>query len=296
MNILITGGTGFIGTHLVKELCNHHQLHVLVPPDLDFIIPENVKVIEFSDDIPLLHAYLIENKIEGIVHLATLFIAQHQGEQIKNMVLSNIYLGTAILEAVRATSVQWFLNTGTIWQNYKSDSVDYCPVNLYAATKQAFIDMAAFYIETSDLKFATLKLSDTFGGGDTRRKLFTVLKEAAISGEELRMSPGEQYLDILYISDIISGFVHLIHLLHDNKLKENDYVLTAHKRYTLKEVIAIFEKVSGKKLNVVWGGREYRKREVMQPWKKGKVLPGWNAQLSLEQGITLYLNENENAY
>jgi len=100
----------------------------------------------------------------------------------------------------------------------------------------------------------------------------------------------------LYISDIISGFVHLIHLLHDNKLKENDYVLTAHKRYTLKEVIAIFEKVSGKKLNVVWGGREYRKREVMQPWKKGKVLPGWNAQLSLEQGITLYLNENENAY
>lgn len=296
MNILITGGTGFIGTHLVRALCNHHQLHVLVPPDLDFVIPENVKVIEFSDDIPALHSYLIENKIEGIVHLATLFIAQHRSEQIKDMVLSNIYLGTAILEAVQASSVQWFLNTGTIWQNYKSDSLDYCPVNLYAATKQAFIDMAAFYIETSDLKFVTLKLSDTFGGGDTRRKLFTILKEAAISGEELRMSPGEQCLDILYISDIISGFIHLIHLLHDNKIRENDYVLAAQKRYTLKEVIGIFEKVSGKKLTVVWRGREYRKREVMQPWQKGKVLPGWNAQLSLEQGIALYLNENGDAY
>lgn len=296
MNILITGGTGFIGTHLVKALCNHHQLHVLVPPNLDFVIPDSVKVIEFSDNIPTLHYYLIENNIEGIVHLATLFIAQHHSEQIKEMILSNVYLGTAILEAVQGTSVQWFLNTGTIWQNYKNDSLEYNPVNLYAATKEAFIDMAAFYIETSNLKFVTLKLSDTFGAGDTRRKLFTVLKEAAISGEELRMSPGEQYLDILYISDIISGFLHLIHLLHDNKLKEKDYVLAAQKRYTLKEVIAIFEKVSGKRLNVVWGGREYRKREVMQPWQKGKVLPGWKAQLSLEQGIALYLNENGNAY
>jgi len=34
----------------------------------------------------------------------------------------------------------------------------------------------------------------------------------------------------------------------------------------------------------------------MQPWQKGKVLPGWNAQLSLEQGIALYLNENGDAY
>lgn len=292
MRLLITGGTGFIGTHLVNLLYKEHDVHVLVPPDLEFSVPENVRTIEFSDNIPALHAYLIKNKIEGILHLATLFIAQHQSERIKDMILSNVYLGTVILDAVVGTEVKWFLNTGTIWQNYKSDSKEYCPVNLYAATKQAFVDIAAFYAETTDLQFVTLKLSDTFGNGDTRRKLFTVLKEAALSGEQLLMSPGEQYLDILHIHDIISGFNHLMHLLHENKVKEAEYVLAAKQRYTLKEVVEIFEKVSGKKLNIVWEGRPYRKREVMQPWNKGVVLPNWKAKLSLEEGIALYLNEN----
>ena len=158
MNILITGGTGFIGTHLVKALYKEHKVHILVPCGLKFTVPKHVKVFEFSENISELHAYLKAHQIEGIVHLATLYIAQHQAEQIKDILLSNVFLGTAVLEAVRDTNVTWFINTGTYWQNFKSDSKEYCPANLYAASKQAFIDMATYYVETSDLKFVTLKL------------------------------------------------------------------------------------------------------------------------------------------
>ncbi|MDD2199725.1 MAG: NAD(P)-dependent oxidoreductase, partial [Bacteroidales bacterium] len=282
MNILITGGTGFIGTHLIKALSNHYKIHVLVPPDLDFTVPEYVSVFEFSENIRELHQYINENQIEGIIHLATLYVAQHQAEQIKDIILSNVYLGTAILESIKNTQVKWFINTGTYWQNFKSDSKEYCPANLYAASKQAFIDMAAFYTETSSLRFVTLKLSDTFGKGDTRRKLFNIFKEAADTKEPLLMSKGEQYLDILYIDDIISGFTHLINLLEQDKELLNEYVLVAQQRYNLKEIAGIFEKVSGKKLQIVWGGRPYREREIMCPWQKGTPLPGWKAKLSLE--------------
>lgn len=293
MKLLITGATGFIGTHLVEKLYKEHDVHILIPPSLTYSLPGNVEAFEFSDNISALHRYLQENNIEGIVHLASLFIAQHQPEQIKDMILSNVYLGTAVLEAMEKTEVKWVLNTGTYWQNYKHDKKEYCPVNLYAASKQAFIDMAAYYVETSDVKFVTLKLSDTFGRGDTRRKILAVFKEIAASGEELCMSTGEQYIDILHIDDVISGFVHLMHLLHTNTTLNPEYVLAAKQRYTLKQIAAIYEKVSRKKLNIVWGGRAYRKREVMIPWTKGTVLPGWEPAFTLEQGITEFINEKQ---
>ena len=294
MNILITGATGFIGTRLLKALVEHHNIHILMPPNLVFDTSEKVNVIEFSDNINELHYFLNKHHIEGIVHLATLYGAQHQPEQIKDIILSNVYLGTAILEAVKNTEVKWFLNTGTYWQNFKSDSMEYCPANLYAASKQAFIDMASFYIETSTLQFVTLKLCDTFGPNDTRRKIISLFKEASESKNPIPMSEGEQYLDILYIDDVISGFIHLIHLLHKGKELEKEYVLFAQQRYRLREMATIFEQVCEKKLNILWGGRPYREREIMIPWRKGTPLPGWEAQLSLEEGIRKFLNHTNN--
>ena len=292
MNVLITGASGFIGYHLVDALCNRDEVHVLLRPASKYVPSARVKVFVFEDNRDELGDYLRKHKIEGIVHLASLFVAQHQSSQIKDMVLSNIYLGTVLLEAASTAGVQWFLNTGTYWQHYVNDSKDYCPVNLYAASKQAFVDMAAYYTETSGLRFVSLKIADTFGIGDTRRKLFTILKEIAVSGEKLAMSPGDQLLDILYIDDVVAGFMHLMQLLHKKQIIENEYILAAKQRYTLKEIAALYEKVSGKKLAISWGGKPYRKREVMCPWIQGTPLPGWEAKLSLEEGIKKIINEN----
>ena len=43
-------------------------------------------------------------------------------------------------------------------------------------------------------------------------------------------------------------------------------------------------------MNVIWGGRNYRKREVMLPWNKGEKLPKWNAKISLEEGLKKLYN------
>ena len=51
---------------------------------------------------------------------------------------------------------------------------------------------------------------------------------------------------------------------------------------------ALFIKVSDRKLNIEWGGLPYRKREVMIPWK-GEVVPGWEAKISVEEGIQRFL-------
>ncbi|GHT20185.1 paratose synthase [Bacteroidia bacterium] len=285
MKILITGVTGFIGSHLFEALKANNEIHILLRPSSNAAQSISQHIFYFDGDIAALHSYLNEHNIEGIAHLASLFLSSHKDVDVRNLIESNIFLGTALLEASENTSVKWFLNTGTFWQHYLPDTRDEHPVNLYAATKQAFIALAKYYTETSDIKFVTLKIGDTFGPNDTRPKLFNLWNKIAQSGETLAMSPGEQSIDILYIDDVVSGFVRLISLLNSDAKLEADYALFAQKRYKLKDMAALYENVTKKKLNIQWGGRPYREREVMEPWRAGHQLPGWEAKVALEEGI-----------
>lgn len=278
MNILLTGATGFVGKNLLPALLCDNEVHILVRPESNWKNLGVEHVVEFFDDIPLLAEYLKQNEIEGIIHLASLYIAEHQSEQVKDLVSSNVYLGTALLEACKLSGVKWFLNTGTIWQNYNAPDYSdaYNPVNLYAASKQAFITMAKYYTETSDIRFCTLKLCDTFGANDTRKKIFALFDRIAASGETLDMSAGEQYLDILNIEDVVSGFCHLVHLLHNGINLRNEYVLSSGQQIKLRDLADVYSYNHNVKLNINWGGRSYRQREVMNPYK-GNILEGWNA-------------------
>lgn len=286
MNIIVTGATGFIGQNLIRSLKQMHSVHAIIRPTTDRTKVGTDNIFVFNDNIEVLSQYIIDNRIEGVIHLASLYISEHKSGQIKDLILSNVYFGTALLEACAKANVKWFINTGTIWQNYKAAPgvKEYSPVNLYAATKQSFIDIAKFYTETTDMKFCTLKLCDTYGPGDTRRKIFNLFKQIAETGETLDMSPGEQKLDIIYIDDIVRGFSQLVEMLHSEHNIIDEYVLTSGKQYSLKELADIFSEVSGKKLNINWGGREYREREVMNPWQ-GVKLVGWESSVTLNEGL-----------
>lgn len=276
MNILVTGGTGFIGKHLCEELKKKHGVFFLVRPhsSQDKLGANNEFFVFGDNNILELHKYIQDNNIEGIIHLASLYIQRHNAEDIPNLIQSNLYLGTAVLEAAVNTSVKWFINTGTIWQNYNSpDGEDqYCPVNLYAATKQAFIDVAKFYSETTNIRICTLKLCDTYGPDDTRRKIYSLLEEYAKSGEVLRMSLGEQKLDILHVDDVVNGFIRLMNLLNSKVDLLSEYVLTSGRQVSLRELVSEYESIHAVKLNIEWGALPYREREVMQPYK-GNILP-----------------------
>lgn len=290
MNILITGATGFIGRNLIHALSHENEIHVVVRPSTVSDSIDSQRIFVFKDNIDELKDYLVEKQIEGIIHLASLYITKHQNEQIKDLILSNVYFGTSVLEAAKQANVRWFINTGSYWQNYTPDSKEYRPVNLYAATKQAFIDIAKFYIDTSSIRFVTLKICDTYGPNDTRKKIMSLFKQHVDSGEQLKMSPGEQKINLLYIDDVIRGFIALTNLIRSNVELSDEYVLSAENTYSLRELASIFEQVSQKKLNIVWGGLPYREREIMRPWQMGKIIPGWEQTIDIYQGIKLFLS------
>lgn len=287
MRILLTGATGFVGKHLYARMAGEHELHLLVRPSTDYSALSPRNVFCFDGEVERLAAYMREHQVEGTIHLASLYLASHRPDQLTDLVNANILLGTSLLEAAKLAQVKWFLNTGTIWQNYQSPerSDEYHPVNLYAASKQAFITMARYYQETSPIRFSTLKLCDTYGPGDTRRKILALFHQIAQTGETLAMSPGEQRMDLLHIDDVVAGFQVLANRLADPSAPLlPEYVLSSGHPRSLRELASMFEQVNGVRLPIEWGGRPYREREVMEPYR-GNILPGWSPKVSLETGM-----------
>mgnify|MGYP001617325443 FL=1 len=288
MTIAITGSTGFIGMHLLAHLQREgYSFVAIVRPKTDvFVLTEKgVSVFVDHGSIEALKTFFLENRVKGVIHLATLFLKTHQPDQVHDLIECNIEFGTRVLQAASQAKVNWFINTGTFWQHYQNR--EYSPVNLYAATKQAFEDIAQYYAETQLIIVVTLKINDTYGPKDTRPKIINIWKQLTDSNENLQMSGGEQLLDMVYIDDVTDAFVHLLKLLNENATIYNGkcYVLSSGVSISLKQLAGVFEKEIGKPLHIQWGAKPYQSREVMIPWQKGIPLPGWEPKQSIEAGI-----------
>ncbi len=294
---LITGATGFVGSHLAKRLVRDGwELHVIVRSrsNLDILseVKEKVNIHLYDETMEVILRILAEAKPTIVFHLASLFIAEHKSHDVDALIKSNILFGTQLVEAMVKNDVYKLINTTTFWQNYNNEH--YNPVNLYAATKQAFEDILKYYVESTPLKVINLKLFDTYGPNDPRPKLFKLIEEAVREQKSLAMSPGEQLIDLVYIDDVVDAFIVAMEMLLSGKVTKSDhYMVSSGNPIKLKDLLRIYENIIGKKLNIEWGGLPYRKREVMVPYNKGKILFGWRPKVDIEKGIRKMLNVEE---
>jgi nucleoside-diphosphate-sugar epimerase len=295
MKILVTGASGFIGQNLVKVLqAKKYEIHCIVRTHSDLSgIDSKVKIFKYDENIDSLIKYFTQENFDGVIHLASLFLASHTKDDISKLLSSNIKFGTELLESCKVNGTKWFINTGTFWQNYENES--YNPMNLYAATKEAFESIAKYYTQTSDVIFTTIKLNDTFGPNDTRNKVFNLWNKIAKTGETLEMSAGEQIIDISYIDDVVLAYEVLIaHLTSAQKeaFKNKTFAVKSKERMSLKELSKVYEEATNTRLNIEWGARPYREREVMNPWENGEVVPNWKPKYTLKEAILKTIGEN----
>ena len=288
---LITGATGFIGSHLASHLRGAGwEVHGVVRGGARGEGLTGATVHAHDGSTARMVEIVGAARPDVVFHLASAFVAEHRSEDVVNMVESNLLFGTQLAEAMRVHGRTLMVNTGTAWQHYEGEP--YNPVCLYAATKQAYLDVLRFFAEAAGLRVITLEIFDSYGPRDPRPKLMRVLKRAAQGGSRLSLTEGSQRFDLVHVRDIVRAYELAAERLSAGEVHGSEsYALTSQRSTSMRELVDLFGRVAGKPLAADWGARAYRAREVMDPWAGGAALPGWRPEIGLQEGIRELLAE-----
>ena len=275
---LVTGATGFVGSALVRRLvADGWSVDALVrSPDAS--LPAGVAPQLIPDGADDLVALVVDLAPSHCFHLATAFRGVHTPADIAPMIEANLGFGTRLAEAASRVPGIRFVNTGTVWQHY--DAAPYSPVSLYAATKQAFTDVLVFYADVEGLAVHTLELMDTYGPNDPRAKLIPFLLRAGADGTKVDMTEGTQLIDLVHVDDAVGAL-----LATAAAPPGHTYGARGDGAITLRELVERFQAATGLALDVRWGARPARPREMLRPWMTADPPPGWSPSVRLDDGL-----------
>lgn len=277
----VTGASGFLGRHLVSTLIS--KGHVVVTP----LRPES------SNKTPLGAQFVncreIKDMTEAmrysdcVFHLATFFKGNHDSTDVRSMVESNVGFTAEVLEACFRAEVKNFVYTESIAQHLGGH--EYSPTSLYAATKQAGTDLIR-YFTTLGIGAICLTIPDTMGPKDSRGKLLELLVKTSAEQSTLQMSPGEQLVDYLYVSDVISGLLRSAEILNEGIEKNLEFFrLSSQNLVTLKTFVSEVSRHLTDPPKIIWGAKEYRSGEIFEDISWPPHLQGWHPEVNLSDGI-----------
>ena len=259
---LLTGVTGFLGGYTARCLiADGWQVAAVVRTSSRIdLLPAAVReqIVFYDAEHMDLREIVREAAPDVVFHLAAYYTTIHSYDEIDDLIASNVTFGAKLLDAMDRNNVRRLVYARSSWQHYRGD--DYEPANLYAALKEAFDAIVRFYEAANGLQRIGLTLFDTYGEDDRR----------------LALSPGEQQVDFVHAEDAARAFVRAGSYLAEGRTDLcGDYVVSSGTAVTLRELIRRYECLLGEQMPVDWGARPYRVREVMIPWRGGRILPGW---------------------
>lgn len=279
-NALVTGAGGFVGSRVVQRLeAAGWSVATLGQADS----PGRYS-FRFDGTMASVETAIGTCRPEIVFHIASMVLVDHRPADVAPLIDSNIRFPAMLIEAMSGSRCRHMVNIGSYWQHHKA-TAGYEPTNLYAATKQAFESLAEYYCTARGMSVTTLKLTDTYGPSDTRKKLLPLMIRSLLDGAELGLSPGEQKIDLVHVDDVAEAILTAGAQLRAGELAGcSDYLIRSGLRMSIRELVAMLEALSGLKLRAIWGARAYREREVMDVWE-GPTLPGWRPRIGLEDGL-----------
>ena len=292
--VLVSGASGFIGSHLIERLKQEgYDVSIVVRPTTDIsVVKESVPLqnIVVLDDREELYRKIKVIEPFIYINLMGMFCTRHNCENITQLVDANIKDSLLVLDAVNEAGCKRVINTASYWQNRQNK--DYSPINLYAAMKQAFETLLAHYIENENMSVITLTIFDTYGAGDRRKKILNIVYQIQ-DGETLDLTNGEQKMYLCHIEDIVSGYLtalEKVKALEGGKALK--YALRGNgEPIALKEFLMTAVHVWRKDVRLNFGAIKRNKAEIDDPNGYGVVLPGWEAKVGLEDGLKKYEKE-----
>jgi nucleoside-diphosphate-sugar epimerase len=242
---LITGATGFLGSHLVKRLVQEGWTVSTLQRAETAGSEASARLAAMGVDVQVFHSGAeVQERVRAasadvVFHLATHYLKDHAPEDVVPLLEANVAFGTNLLEALRGTEVPIVSALSYFQFRHGAPS----PVSLYSATKQAFFDVSEYYRIIAELRIVQVVLYDTYGPGDTRDKLVPHLVSSLREGREMRLGPSAQHINLLYVDDVIEGF-----LAAAADVSEPVVMLRASAAVSVGQLVADLVAVSGRKV------------------------------------------------
>jgi nucleoside-diphosphate-sugar epimerase len=234
--VLVTGGTGFTGSHLVRSLtADGHEVRVLTraPERGRKILPAEVELVQGDIADPAAVARAVDGR-EVVFHLATTFREANLSEARHREVHVN---GTRfLLEAARRAGVRRFVHCSTVGvfshirQAPADESQPYNPSDVYQLTKCEGERLAMAFQRRHGFPLAVARPTAIYGPGDTRLlKLFRL----AVRRPSIVLGNGKNYYHLVHVEDLVRG---LRLLATEPRAVGEDFILGGEGYSTLDEI------------------------------------------------------------
>ena len=292
MKVLVTGGSGFIGSHVVDKL-KDKGVDVRV---YDMVIPT------FRDDIEYYQGSLLDRSTLGMA-MEGIDIVFHLGAiaDVKEVYEDPIYSesintrGTInVLEASKNGGVLKLVYGSTTWVYSDTDKefVDestplHAPSHLYTATKIASEYYCQTYFKLYGLKTTILRYGIPYGPRARDRTVIPVFVRKALNNEPLTIAgDGSQFRNFVYVEDLAEGNVLGACKIADNKI----YNLEGDVKISIKDIAETIKKILGDvKIEYIEGRPgDFSGKESSN--KKAEEELGWKPKMCFEDGVKKYID------
>jgi CDP-paratose synthetase len=294
MRILLTGGTGFLGSALVKHFCSlGHQvfLHLRPRPDrpsealFPFLVhPNNIQT---HTDFHALKNWVQEIAPQVFIHAACAY-GRHD-ESLHELANTNILYGLKCIDALLQTrSTCRVLNIDTALPRH---------VNAYSQTKAAFRDLAevAFSSTDNQMQWVNVRMQNFYGPND-HGGLFTnqVLQAFKQGHERLELTAGTQQRDFLYIDDAVAALYTLALHPEASDIPASLDIGTGDP-VSIRDFASLAKQLALAQTELVFGALPSRAHEpaILSADTGPMDSLGWHAQVGLQQGILQTLQSME---
>jgi len=219
--VLITGGTGFIGSNFVyKFLDLGYDVHLIVRPESNFwrIEPIKKKVklhyinLTNTEDV---NKFILNLKPQIILHFAAYGAYQSKQQDVKLTIDTNL-LGTVnLVNALSKIKFDCLIYTGSsseygIKNRPMKESDILNPVNLYGITKAAATMYCQYMSKKLDLPIVIMRPFAVYGYFEDKDRLIPTVIKACLTNTELNLSTSYSVRDFIFIEDIIDAYLKAI--------------------------------------------------------------------------------------